>query len=207
MIKTIDARGKACPLPIVEAVKTLAHLQAGDLLRVTVDNDTAVQNLNKMARQRRCGFSSEQRDAAWYLVTLEVMQETSGTNGGTPCASDAELMTAAKGERIVVLSSDRMGEGDADLGRILIKGFLYALTEQEVLPETLILYNSGVRLAVQDSEALADLQQLEAVGVEVSACGTCLNHYGLTEKLAVGSVTNMYAIAEKLLKSASVIKP
>ena len=97
--------------------------------------------------------------------------------------------------------------GDEVLGRALMKGFIYALTSQEELPDTVIMYNRGARLPVEGSESLEDLKLLESQGVEILTCGTCLNHYGLTEKLSVGSVTNMYVICEKMLQAEKVVKP
>ena len=115
--------------------------------------------------------------------------------------------TEKTGNTIVVLSSDCMGEGDEVLGRALMKGFIYALTSQEGLPDTVIMYNGGARLPVEGSESLEDLKLLESQGVEILTCGTCLNHYGLTEKLSVGGVTNMYVICEKMLQAEKVVKP
>uniref|UniRef100_UPI000B0E01CC sulfurtransferase-like selenium metabolism protein YedF n=1 Tax=Clostridium sp. NkU-1 TaxID=1095009 RepID=UPI000B0E01CC len=103
---------------------------------------------------------------------------------------------------VAVLSSDQMGGGNEELGRILMKGFVYALTKLEELPETVLLYNGGARLSVEGSQSLEDLKSLEAQGVEILTCGTCLNHYELSDKLQVGSVTNMYEIVEKWLAPA-----
>lgn len=108
---------------------------------------------------------------------------------------------------VVVLSSDRMGQGADELGKILMKGFVYALSQQDRLPETILLYNGGARLSCEGSEALEDLKILEAEGVEILTCGTCLNYYGLSEKLGVGSVTNMYEIAERLTGAITIVKP
>ena len=108
---------------------------------------------------------------------------------------------------MVVISADHMGEGNDELGKILLKGFLFALTQQEKLPSTILFYNGGAALTCEGSAMLEDLKALEAQGVEILTCGTCLNFYGLTEKLAVGSVTNMYTIAEKLTQAGNVVKP
>jgi selenium metabolism protein YedF len=97
--------------------------------------------------------------------------------------------------------------GAAVIGWQKMKGFIYALTSQEELPDTVIMYNRGARLPVEGSESLEDLKLLESQGVEILTCGTCLNHYGLTEKLSVGSVTNMYVICEKMLQAEKVVKP
>lgn len=100
-----------------------------------------------------------------------------------------------------------MGQGSDELGAILIKGFLYALTQQEHLPDTILFYNGGATIPIEGSVSLEDLRTLEAMGVEILTCGTCLNYYGLTDKLAVGAVTNMYDIVEKLTKAGKVIRP
>ena len=107
----------------------------------------------------------------------------------------------------VVISSDKMGEGSDELGKALLKGFIFALSQQDELPSVILLYNGGARMSTEGSQALEDLRSMEARGVEILTCGTCLNHYGLTEKLAVGSVTNMYAIVEKMMQASMIIKP
>ena len=108
---------------------------------------------------------------------------------------------------VVVLSSNRMGQGDEILGKLLMKGFVYALTEQDSLPETILLYNSGAYLSCEGSDNVEDLRNLEAQGVEILTCGTCLNHYGLGDKLKVGSVTNMYEIAERMTGARILVRP
>ena len=205
MRQTLDFIGKACPIPVVETKKALVGLKPEDVLEVLVDNNIAVQNLSKMADQKKLIFSSEKKNEQLYQVTLTLTSETQLENSTTEmisCSPDS-----GAGPAIVVLSSDKMGEGDEKLGHILIKGFLYALTQLEVLPKTILMYNNGVKLAVEGSESLADLKLLETRGVEVLSCGTCLNHYQLTEKLGVGTITNMYTIVERLSQAGKVIKP
>ena len=100
-----------------------------------------------------------------------------------------------------------MGEGNDELGKVLIKGFIYALTQLERLPKTVIFYNGGATVPVEGSASLEDLKNLEAQGVEIITCGTCLDYYNLKEKLAVGSVTNMYTIVEKMSNASCIIRP
>lgn len=205
MTQTLDFRGKACPIPVVETKKALSLLKKDDTIEVLVDNSVAVQNLTKLATQKKLMVASEKKAENLYLVSLTVTDSMalSEENSDTvACFPDART-----GNTVVVLSSDKMGEGDEKLGRILMKGFLYALTEQEKLPETILMYNNGVKLSVEDSDSLVDLKLLEAQGVEILSCGTCLNHYQLTERLGVGSITNMYVIEEKLTQAWKVIKP
>ena len=100
-----------------------------------------------------------------------------------------------------------MGNGDDELGKILIKGFIYALSQMETHPDTILFYNGGAKLTTEDSESLEDLKKMEEEGVEILTCGTCLNFYGLTEKLRIGTVTNLYVIAEKMRNAGNVVKP
>lgn len=111
------------------------------------------------------------------------------------------------GKTIVVISADHMGEGDEELGKILINSFLFALKKAPSLPDTMLFYNGGAKLTAEGSPCLEDLKELEAMGVELLTCGTCLNYYNLTEKLLVGSVTNMYTIAETMLEAAKILRP
>lgn len=202
-MERIDARGKTCPLPVIETKKVLDTMTKGSVT-VLVDNAIAVQNLCKMAEQKKMQYSSEKQSEDCYTVTITISEESQAVNQPEEvcCISDSREQ-----KTVVVLSSDCMGTGDDVLGHILMKGFVYALTEQDRLPETILLYNGGAKLSVEGAETLADLKLMEAQGVEILTCGTCLNHYGLSEKLAVGSVTNMYRIAEVLTNAGKVIRP
>ena len=205
MKQNIDARGKACPLPVIETKKMIETLHVGDSVEVAVDNSIAVQNIAKMAEQKRLLVVSEKVSEQHYVVTLTVT-ETDKEDGQT-IIKDCTLPQQQTEKVVVVLGSDKMGEGDEKLGHILMKGFIYALTEQERLPDTILLYNRGVYLSTETSESITDLKFLASQGVEVLSCGTCLNHYSLSEKLAVGSVTNMYVILEKQLQATKLIRP
>lgn len=203
MAKKLDCMGMACPMPVVETKKLLEGMAAGESVEVSVDNLIAVQNLSKMAVQNNLGFYSEKLTDSHYVVTITV-----STSKAEPDADMDSCYPVRRPENVVVvLSSDKMGEGDEKLGKALMKGYIYALTEQNPLPQTVVMYNNGAKLAVPGSDSLADLKLLESQGVEVMTCGTCLNHYGLTEKLGVGTITNMYAIAEKFADATKVIRP
>lgn len=100
-----------------------------------------------------------------------------------------------------------MGTGNDELGKVLIKGFIFAVTQLDKLPKTMLFYNGGATLTTEGSDSLEDLKSLEAQGVEIMTCGTCLDYYGLKDKLAVGSVTNMYSIVETQAKATKIINP
>lgn len=202
----VNALGEACPIPVVKTINAIRELRSADHVQVLVDNEIAVQNLTKLANSRSYGVKSEKLDEKKFQVTLTVGEPSESTSYDqeeeTTCILDSR-----KKNMVVAISSEYMGTGDDTLGAVLMKGFIYALTQQEELPAAILFYNGGAKLTCEDSPTLEDLRSMEAQGVEILTCGTCLNHYGLTDKLKVGSVTNMYAIAEKLTGAAQIIKP
>ena len=198
----VDARGDACPLPVVKAKRAIAELNGAGEVEVLVDNEIAVQNLTKMAQQKGYTYSAEKLAEREYRVLFTVGEAAPET----PAAPEA-CTPDARTDAVVAIASDKMGEGAEELGKTLLKAFVFSLTQQEKLPKTILLYNGGAHLTCEGSPMLEDLRALEAEGVEILTCGTCLNFYGLTEKLAVGGVTNMYVIAEKLLHAGNVVKP
>lgn len=108
---------------------------------------------------------------------------------------------------LVVLSSNLMGDGDKRLGHTLMKKYISALSELQQLPDAILMYNSGVYLSVEGSAAVEDLRALEARGVEIFSCDTCLRHYKVNNQLAVGSVTDMQSIAEMMATADKIVKP
>ena len=112
----------------------------------------------------------------------------------------------ARGPVVVAVGSAEMGNGDPRLGRILMKSFLYSLTQLDELPQTVLFFNGGVRMTTEGSESIEDLKALESQGVEILSCGTCLDFYGLKDKLLVGGITNMYVIAQTMAGAGNVVK-
>ena len=196
-MKRLDERGKQCPLPVIEAKKALEASAPGEKVEVVVDNEIAVQNLSKMADHKGLAVCSEKTGDREFLVTITAGE---GNDQASEAPAAAEEVTCTPDGRrkgmVVVLSS-----------KLLMKGFVFALTQQDMLPETILLYNSGAFLSCEGSDNLEDLKTLEAQGVEILTCGTCLNHYGLAEKRQVGGVTNMYEIVEKMTKASVVVRP
>ncbi|MBR1781006.1 MAG: sulfurtransferase-like selenium metabolism protein YedF [Oscillospiraceae bacterium] len=199
----VDARGDACPIPVVKTRQAIATLPAeGGAVETLVDNEIAVQNLTKMADQKGYAVSTQQREADCWAVTLTV-----GASAAEAPAPLEQPAAPTGSGAVVVVSADHMGEGDERLGRTLLKAFLYALTQQDALPSAVLFYNGGAHLTCEGSDSLEDLRNLAEQGVEILTCGTCLNFYGLSEKLAVGGVTNMYDIVERQLNAARVVRP
>ena len=197
----INAMGDACPLPVVKTLRALQSLGGAGSVETLVDNETAVQNLRRLAESKGCSIEVETISDAEYRVTITAAE------GAELPKEEAIACTApaAQKKTVVVISADHMGEGNKELGRALLKAFLFALTQQETLPAAILFYNAGAAVTCEGSASLEDLQALQSQGVEILTCGTCLNYYGLTEKLRVGEVTNMYVIAEKQLQADCII--
>lgn len=200
----IDARGDACPIPVVKTLRALGALGGPGEVETIVDNKVAVENLGRMATSKGCASAVEQvAEKEWHVTTTatEAVEVAAGEPEAATCAAPA-------GNGVVIqVASDAMGIGDDELGHKLIKGFIFSLTQLPELPRTMLFYNGGARLTCEGSASLEDLKNLAAGGVEILTCGTCLDHYGLTDKLAVGEVTNMYVITEKLTGASVVVRP
>lgn len=209
---TVNALGDACPIPVVKTLNAIKELKQSDTIEVLVDNEIAVQNLTKMAKGKNFEVKSEKLGEKQYRV--EISAEVFAASEGAAAAQPESIATApacvpdARNKNIVVvISSSCMGTGDDKLGAALMKGFVYAISQQEQLPSTILFYNGGAKLTCEDAPTLEDLKSMEAQGVEILTCGTCLDFYGLSQKLQVGSVTNMYAIAEKMTQAGLIVKP
>ena len=145
-----------------------------------------------------CQVNAEEREDGFYVHL---------TKGAKPAEETAPQLVDAptSGPLVLTVPSDSMGRGDEELGGILVRAFFHTLGEVEPLPQTLIFFNSGVKLVVEGSPVVADLKALKAQGIEILACGTCLGYYELKDKVAVGEVSNMYTIAEALLGAGKVV--
>ncbi len=200
----VNAVGDQCPIPVVKATKALKEIKEAGIVEVHVDNEIAVQNLTKLANSKNCKSSAEKKADNLYIVTIV-------TEGAAPVPAEApeECVSCISDRRkntVVAIASARMGHGNEELGTVLMKGFIYALSQLDELPQTILFYNGGATITTEDSPSLEDLKTMEAQGVEILTCGTCLDYYGLKDKLAVGSVTNMYTIVEKLNNADKIIK-
>jgi len=196
MTTIIEARGLACPQPVIKTKAALAS-GAGHVTTI-VDSESAASNVSRMAQ--KAGWTVElerQADGVYVHMRREA--------GAAPAAATAPT-PAASGQTVLVVASDRLGAGDDELGVILIRAFFHTLTEMADQPGTIIFLNSGVRLTCESSPILDDLTALAGCGIEILSCGTCLSFYALTETLRVGVISNMYTIAETLMAAGKVLR-
>lgn len=200
---TVNAMGEQCPIPVVKTKKVLDSVQGDAEITVFVDNETAVQNLTRMGRTAGAEVLAEKKSDREFHVILRVKdrQPSAGIQEEVNCIPDV------KSDFVIAVDTATMGRGNDELGKVLMKGFLFAVTQLDELPKTMLFYNGGATLTTEGSDSLEDLKSLEAQGVTIKTCGTCLNYYGLTEQLCVGEVTNMYDIVETMAKASKVIKP
>lgn len=194
-MKSIDCRGQACPAPVIATKQALEASPEGII--VLLDDGAPRENVARFARNRGYQVSENATVDGWSLSI--------GTAGASAPEPAAQLATAT-GERILLITSERLGDGADNLGRLLMRTFLHTLLETDERPARILLLNSGVLLAVKGSDSLEALEALEQLGVEVAACGVCLDFYDKKEQLAVGRVTNMFSVAEQLLAAGSVIR-
>ncbi|MGL5438043.1 MAG: sulfurtransferase-like selenium metabolism protein YedF [Lachnospiraceae bacterium] len=200
----VDALGDACPVPVIKTKKALDGAGTGEVIEIHVDNEIAVQNLRKLAGSQGCSFRSERLEDKHFVVTVAA--------AGAPLPDEAVLQPElchpdSRGTAVVVIRAAVMGQGDDALGKVLIKGYIYALSQLETLPAAILFYNGGVTLTTAGSDSLEDLKSMEALGVKIISCGTCLNFYQLTDQLEVGTIGNMYEIAETMQNASKVIIP
>lgn len=198
---TVNAMGDNCPIPVIKTKKAMEALTGPETLEVLVDNETAVQNVTKLGTSSGGKVTSEKLGEKEYKVVIEMQ--------GAPAASEEEVACAPdkRDNTVVVISSDRMGSGNDELGKVLMKGCIFAISQLDSLPKTMLFYNGGATLTCEGSDSIQDLKNLEAQGVEIMTCGTCLDYYGIKDKLVVGSVTNMYNIVEKQAGASKIIRP
>lgn len=205
MEKKVDAMGMTCPKPVILTKKEMDKSHPGDVIIVQVDNQVAAENLRKLASSQEAEYTAEKLGDKHYEIKIIVKKE-----GGASEKEEPEYISCVpQGEKntVVVIASDKMGEGDEQLGQILIKGFIYSLTQLEKLPDTVLFYNKGAFLTCEGSPVLEDLKTLEKEGTKICTCGTCLDFYKMKEKLAVGNIVNMYVIVETQSKADLIIKP
>ncbi|HBV67325.1 MAG TPA: sulfurtransferase-like selenium metabolism protein YedF [Clostridiales bacterium] len=200
-MKTIDARGKTCPQPVM---MTKQAADAGEKeLAVIVDNDTARENVSKFGNKLGYNVNVENKEDGIYISLVN--DEITDCEIATEEAVADSINKLKQPKKGFVIGSDKLGKGSDDLGKILMKGFLYTLSETKPYPNFLIFLNSGVKLTASGSESIDDLKKLEGAGVKIVSCGTCLDFFEIKDKLEVGSVTNMYDIVETIAESDNAV--
>ena len=201
-MKIINATGLACPQPVV---LTKQALGSHEQVMVIVDNDTALENVKRLGVKSGCDVKAEKKSDGTYEINLARKAGAAGIKDDFVPSCDAT--SAQSGTFVIVISADKMGRGNDELGYVLVRAFLHTIALQAEKPDIMIFYNTGVKLAIQGSEVLDDLKELASSGVEMLVCGTCLNYFEAKEKLGVGVVSNMYDIAGIMSRAGRLLVP
>ncbi|MDR1017411.1 MAG: sulfurtransferase-like selenium metabolism protein YedF [Lachnospiraceae bacterium] len=208
---TVDARGFECPKPVILTKDAMRSAKNGDRIEVLVDNDIAVSNIIKYAQSANSIAISQLEDDGSFKVIISVAKAETKVEKPIDTQvekeEELEVSTHQQDKTVIVIPCDGMGDGNEELGRILMKSFIFAITNLEVLPSTMLFYNGGAKLTCEGSVVLEDLKNLSSSGVEILTCGTCLDFFGLKDVLGVGEVTNMYSIVEIMDNATRIIRP
>jgi selenium metabolism protein YedF len=200
MAKRIDCRGLACPQPVLETKKAL---EEENHLWVLVDNSSAKENVKRFAESQGHKVSVTEEKG---VFAIEIEKQKREENPISPVAAAKLGPMCASMDQVVFIDSDSLGRGSEELGKVLIRSLFHTLVQSEIPPQKVILMNAGVKLACEGSEVMEDLQGLASHGVEILACGTCLDYFGIKKTLRVGKVSNMYEILHSLLQAGKLIK-
>ncbi|MDP4091139.1 MAG: sulfurtransferase-like selenium metabolism protein YedF [Bacillota bacterium] len=192
----LDCRGQQCPQPVINTKKYFDSVENVEAV-VIVDNETARNNVVKLATSSGLKYSIEEKESCFHITLCK---------GAAGKLEESQVLSRSSRGLTIVITSDRLGVGDDALGTMLMKSYLYALSENDSIPEHLVFLNSGVKLTTEGAENIDNLRKLQQKGTEIMSCGTCLDFYGLKEKLLVGEVGNMYTIVEIMNTSSNTIK-
>lgn len=192
----IDCKGLNCPIPVVNTKKYFDNLESGVGVTI-VDNEVAKNNVVKFVRGNGFTYEVEEKEGNLFYITI---------TKGKVKVEELKLENDTSREEIfnIVIGSDKLGNGDDELGVALMKSYLFALSEAEVVPDNLLFLNAGVKLVVEGALTLDSIKRLKERGVNVQSCGLCLDFYGLKDNLEVGEITNMYAIIEMMNKGRTI---
>lgn len=190
-MNTIDCRNMACPAPVITVKKALEQHSE---IQVQLDDGAPRENVARFAVNRGYEVREERCGNGWSLTIRR------GNN------SKATETGSAPDDTVLMITSDRLGDGPEELGRLLMKNFVFTLLESSKLPSRMLFLNSGVRLTTEGSEVLEALGKLTGMGVEILSCGLCLDFFGIKDKLRSGATTNMLTTVEAVLSTARVIR-
>jgi len=202
-MKEIDCRGLNCPEPVLKTKAALEQQPAGSL-NIIVDNQTARDNVLRFLRSKGLKPDFHEKDG-FFHISAEKHPANSETAGPGSENTAAEEKQGRKGNPVLLISTDQLGVGSSELGKLLIRNFIYTLTRRDDLPYAIVLMNAGVKLSTGDSPVLQELNELEGNGVVIMVCGTCLDYYQLKDRHEAGQVSNMYDISDLLMLSERVV--
>lgn len=204
-MQIVDTRGQQCPAPLIATKRALKEAKTGESFKVLTENKTSLENISRFLKDNKTEFSVEEAAGVWTITVTKISVNVTLNNAEDYCTN--EVPHFSQGDFIIVFSSDKMGEGDSELGHLLIANFIKAIKDLEVLPKKMVFYNNGVKLGTVDSPVFEHLREIEKMGVGLLLCATCAKYYSLEEKIKVGLLSNMYEIAQVMASAGNILKP
>ena len=205
IMRIIDTKGQLCPAPLIATKRAMKETAKGDSFKVETDSKISLSNISRYLKDNNINFSTEESAGLWTLTITRGTSELSNTRPEDYCAP--EIPHFNKGNFVVAFTSDKMGQGDDELGHLLMNNFIRAIKDLDVLPSKMVFYNRGVMLGVEDSPVVNNLKELGKMGVDLLFCATCVEFYSLGEKIRTGSLSNIFEIAQIMASSGNVVKP
>jgi selenium metabolism protein YedF len=204
-MKIVDTKGQLCPAPLIAAKRALKECSEGESFELLIDNQISFNNVSRFLNDNKTAFNTRVEDGVWILTISKGSVDFSAISTEEYCTD--EIAHFQKGNFIVAITSDRMGEGDPVLGELLIANFIKALKDLDRLPQNIVFYNKGVTLVTSDSPLISHISDLEQMGVGIYLCATCVNHYGLADRIGTGTLGNMFTIAEMMASAGHIVRP
>lgn len=204
-MRIVDTKGQLCPAPLIATKRALKETQVAESFQVLTDNQTSLNNLMRFLKDNKTEFNVNADGGVWTLTITKGVVEETQTRPEDYCTP--VIPHFSQGNFIIAFSSDKMGEGDDELGHLLITNFIKAVKDLDVLPGKMVFYNKGVALGSDDSPVVEHLREIEKMGVGLLLCATCVKYYSLEEKVNIGSLSNMFEIAQAMASTGNVIKP
>lgn len=204
-MQIIDTTGQQCPAPLIATKRALKDANTGDSFQIITDNPTAFNNIVRFLKDNNTRFSSEESNGIWKLTITKTNSEIVAANPEPYCTD--EVPHFSQGDFIVAFSSDKMGDGNEDLGHLLMNNFIMAIKDLDVLPRKMVFYNKGVTLGAVGSPVADQLKEIEKMGVTLLFCATCVDFYSLNEKIKIGTLSNMFEIVQVMSSATNIIKP
>jgi len=204
-MKIVDTRGQLCPAPLIATKRALKETPEGESFLLLTDNQTSFNNVSRFLRDNYNKFQVSESDGVWTLTVTKGSADVSLVTAEDYCTDS--IAHFHKGDFIIVISSDKMGDGDDELGQLLMSNFIKAIKDLDKLPARMVFYNKGVTLATKTSPLIGHITDLEKMGVELLLCATCVNHYGIIDIVGAGTLSNIYTIAEAMVSAGNIVRP
>ena len=204
-MRIVDTKGELCPVPLIAAKRALKETAVGDSFIILTDNQISFNNLSHFFKDNNSNFQVSETGGVWTLTITKTKGANSPVKAEDYCTTP--ITHFEKGNYVIVISSDKMGEGDDELGHLLMTNFIKALKDLDKLPQKMVFYNKGVTLVTYNSPVIEHLIDLEKMGVELLLCSTCINHYKLESVVGAGTLSNLYAITGVMASAGNIVRP